>query len=97
MKNFFVTITTVFMALTNIFADATLPNFSLLSNLDGLPSDMINDICQDNLGFIWIGTDDGVARYDGYTIKVYDELLLKNNLMRRHKILSLAVDKDDMI
>jgi ligand-binding sensor domain-containing protein len=28
-------------------------------------------IMQDRLGFLWIGTSDGLSRYDGYTFKTY--------------------------
>lgn len=38
---------------------------------DGLPHSTVNDIIQDSLGYIWMATDDGVAYYDNYTIKVY--------------------------
>jgi ligand-binding sensor domain-containing protein len=33
---------------------------------DGLPSNTIYDICQDSKGFIWIGTDLGISRFDGH-------------------------------
>ena len=41
---------------------------------DGLPSATVYDIIQDSRGFLWIGTDNGLAIYDGskcetYTIK----------------------------
>ena len=41
---------------------------------DGLPSATIYDLTQDNRGYIWIGTDNGLTVYDGskcetYTIK----------------------------
>ena len=38
---------------------------------DGLSQNKIFDIVQDTLGFIWIGTEDGLNRYDGYEFKIY--------------------------
>lgn len=32
---------------------------------DGLDTDIVKCVAQDPLGFIWIGTDDGLFRYDG--------------------------------
>ncbi|MGE0758045.1 MAG: two-component regulator propeller domain-containing protein, partial [Pirellulaceae bacterium] len=32
---------------------------------DGLPSSWINDVLQTRDGFVWIATDNGLARYDG--------------------------------
>ncbi len=36
-----------------------------ISVADGLPDRMVRSITQDSRGFIWIGTDAGVCRYDG--------------------------------
>lgn len=38
---------------------------------DGLPSNESHDIVQDSLGYIWIATDRGLSRYDGYGFKNY--------------------------
>ena len=38
---------------------------------EGLPSNECHDIVQDSLGYIWIATDRGLVRYDGYDFKVY--------------------------
>ena len=37
----------------------------------GLSQSSVNTIVQDAEGFIWLGTQDGLNRYDGYSIKVY--------------------------
>ncbi len=39
----------------------------------GLPQSSIYDIAQDQNGFIWIGTADGLCRFDGYQMKVYKQ------------------------
>src|ERR1043165_401354 len=38
---------------------------------DGLPANRIQSLFQDHRGFIWITTDNGLARFDGYTFKVF--------------------------
>jgi hypothetical protein len=38
---------------------------------NGLPSNTVYDVYQDDDGFIWIGTDKGVARYNGRQFEVF--------------------------
>lgn len=38
---------------------------------DGLPSNTVSDIYQDQKGFMWFSTNNGLARYDGNQMKVY--------------------------
>ncbi|KPA11016.1 chemotaxis protein CheY, partial [Candidatus Magnetomorum sp. HK-1] len=45
--------------------------FHLLSIEDGLSSGYITDLHQDQTGFIWIATSNGLNRYDGQNFKVY--------------------------
>ena len=47
------------------------PIFEVLSDADGLSQNTINCIFQDSIGFIWIGTQDGLNRYDGYEFRVF--------------------------
>ena len=42
-----------------------------LSMEDGLPSDAVRNILQDKYGFIWLGTDAGLCRYDGTAIQTF--------------------------
>jgi signal transduction histidine kinase/DNA-binding response OmpR family regulator/ligand-binding sensor domain-containing protein len=47
------------------------PKFQNLSLNDGLSNLAIHTICQDNLGYVWIGTARGLNRYDGISFKHY--------------------------
>ncbi|MGD9729992.1 MAG: two-component regulator propeller domain-containing protein, partial [Nitrospiraceae bacterium] len=38
---------------------------------DGLASNYLTSVVQDSLGFIWISTDAGVTRFDGYSFRNY--------------------------
>jgi two-component system sensor histidine kinase ChiS len=38
---------------------------------DGLSQSTVRAIIQDKQGFLWIGTEDGLNRYDGYRFKIY--------------------------
>ena len=46
--------------------------FRQLSVADGLSDQYVNCIFQDSRGFLWIGTANGLNRYDGYQFTVYD-------------------------
>ena len=45
--------------------------FDHLSLEQGLSQATVNAIVQDKLGFMWFGTQDGLNRFDGYSISVY--------------------------
>lgn len=45
--------------------------FEHISLDEGLSQSVVNVILQDRKGFLWVGTDDGLNRYDGYTFKIY--------------------------
>ena len=38
---------------------------------DGLPHPIVTALAQDRTGFLWVGTQDGLARWDGYRFKSY--------------------------
>ena len=38
---------------------------------DGLPSNRINGITEDQNGYLWIATSDGLARYDGIGFRIW--------------------------
>ncbi|MFT4924233.1 MAG: ligand-binding sensor domain-containing protein/signal transduction histidine kinase [Phenylobacterium sp.] len=52
-------------------ASTAATRFERLSIQDDLGQTVINSIIQDNKGFLWFATEDGLSRYDGYTFKVF--------------------------
>lgn len=46
--------------------------FESISISDGLSNEYVTTIFQDSKGYMWIGTKDGLNRYDGEIIKIYN-------------------------
>ncbi len=46
--------------------------FSRITQQQGLSQGAVNAIAQDRYGFIWLGTQEGLNRYDGYDMVVYE-------------------------
>ena len=68
----FVLIVSVSLAYTLMpVANAEVQNLYLdrLNVENGLSQGTVNSILQDDSGFIWLGTENGVNFYDGYTVR----------------------------
>ena len=80
----------VLLYCTHLSAQVTLPNnlyFTHIGVEDGLSQNTVCCILQDHLGFIWLGTKDGLTRYDGYRFRVFkhdaaDSMSIGNNFIR---------------
>ncbi len=66
--------------------------FENISVNNGLSNNAIFCIFQDSKGFIWFGTEDGLNRYDGYTIKHYRSNPTDLNSLSNHKVLAIIED-----
>jgi signal transduction histidine kinase/DNA-binding response OmpR family regulator/ligand-binding sensor domain-containing protein len=78
-----------FSALLLLFsADLSAYNLRQISSRDGLPNSSVYCLFQDKERFLWIGTFDGLNRYDGRTIHIYkpdvnNENSLSSNVIRK--------------
>lgn len=63
-----------FFLLSVLVANSQSPNYNFynLSTDDGLPTNEYQFVYQDSYGFLWMGSYEGLIRYDGYTMKKYD-------------------------
>ncbi|MEO5979349.1 MAG: two-component regulator propeller domain-containing protein [Chryseolinea sp.] len=66
--------------------------FNNISQDDGLRNGNVRAIVKDYQGFIWIGTEDGLHRYDGYTMKIYAKIEGDSSSIGSNFILCLFED-----
>ncbi len=59
----------------------------------GLSQSSVTCMVQDSLGYIWIGTQDGLNRFDGYNFTVYRPVPGDSTSLSDNSILCLFVDK----
>lgn len=71
MKKIFLSLMLFFFAVQSCFPLPGLWSRRNISMLDGLPTNTVRSIVQDKDGFIWMGTDNGLCRYDGYNVLLY--------------------------
>ena len=54
----------------------------------------IMSIKQDSLGFLWMGTQSGLARFDGSNFTVYQNTPLDSSTLINNKVVNIALAKD---
>ncbi|MEA2043314.1 MAG: two-component regulator propeller domain-containing protein [Bacteroidota bacterium] len=64
---------------------------------DGLSQNFVNTLMQGKLGYIWIGTQDGLNRYDGYQFKEYRKKLGNRNSLIANTIKYICKDGDSAL
>ncbi|RYZ24684.1 MAG: hypothetical protein EOP49_45640 [Sphingobacteriales bacterium] len=65
-----------------------------LSIQHGLPEYYVSGLVQDQAGFIWVATRDGLARYDGRQFNVFRHQPFRNRLLANNVISSLQSVSD---
>ena len=59
---------------------------------DGISNNFVTDIAQDKHGFLWIGTEAGLNRFDGVNFKIFSE---RNSRLKGNSINSLFYDETE--
>lgn len=59
---------------------------------DGLPVNVVNALLQDRSGYLWLATNDGLVRFDGFRFTVFNTV--SNPPMQSNRILGLAEAAD---
>ncbi|MCF2491039.1 hybrid sensor histidine kinase/response regulator [Dyadobacter sp. CY347] len=85
-----------FVALS-AFSQSKPLHFRHISAENGLLNNNVNCVIQDKTGFIWIGTNGGLHRYDGHEFKIYKNKERDKNSISNDFITCLAEDKSGNI
>ena len=91
MRNYLLTILTIL----SYVASAQNYVFDKITTLEGLSQNDVNIIYQDSQGFLWLGTHDGLNRYDGYSFKTYHVNPNSEEGIHSNLIFDIAEDNND--
>lgn len=81
-----------------IYAQETSYGFKYLGMEDGLSFRDVTGIVQDKNGMIWVGTRNGLNKYDGYTFEHFNDFGAdKNSILTHSRVNSLAMDTSGFI
>ena len=72
-------------------------HFIHLTSDDGLAQNSVEAMLQDHQGFMWIGTPDGLSRYDGYRFTTYRHDPNNPNSLSHNWVRDLFEDREGMI
>src|SRR5678816_3953460 len=75
-------------------APGSIVQFEHLTIENGLSQNAGLAIFQDSKGYLWIGTQDGLNRYDGYTFKIYKHDPEDPGSISHNSILAITEDRD---
>jgi ligand-binding sensor domain-containing protein len=81
---------------SEIFSQGNI-RFNHLNVDNGLSQSSVTCIFQDNKGFMWFGTQDGLNRYDGYNIKVFKNEPGDSTSLTDNFILSIYEDQSGIL
>jgi signal transduction histidine kinase/ligand-binding sensor domain-containing protein/DNA-binding response OmpR family regulator len=87
----------LFLLIPVMFAYPQNVIFKSITTQEGLSSNDVNCLIQDKFGFIWIGTDNGLNRFDGTEFKIFRNKQNDSNSISDNGIWSLYEDRSGNI
>jgi PAS domain S-box-containing protein len=85
-------ILTAFFHGNGLWGKAITPRFQHYTVEEGLAQNSVFSIIQDGKGFLWIGTEQGINRFDGYDFRVFNFQFDLPNTLSNSYILSICED-----
>lgn len=82
---------------TQLLAEDSEAKFEHITTRLGLSQNHINAIFQDKTGFLWVGTFNGLNRYDGYNFKVFNSISNDDQSLSQNSVNVIFQDKSGNI
>ncbi len=73
------------------------PNFDYLGYEQGMSSSSVSSIVQDQYGFMWFGTQNGLNRFDGYSFDIFQNEPFQQDSLPHNLIQTMYLDADDSL
>ena len=82
---------------TSVYAQENQTYFEKYDVKSGLPESTVRDMVEDQQGYIWMATQNGLVRYDGYQYKVYQLGTQQTNLDPITNVRNIYLDKNNIL
>ena len=80
--------------LSFLFAAENEYQFEIITTRNGLSDNDIRAVTDDRYGFVWLATDEGFNRYDGYEVKNYNSNPFDTTALSGNRIWDIFKDQD---
>lgn len=86
LKTYYIIIIILLFVLPVNISASVNPQILNYSAASGLPSNEVTCIVEDDIGMMWFGTSNGLARFDGYEFKVFRSDYLSPSFLKSNSI-----------
>ena len=89
----------IFILISNVYLSAVNVNVNFLSYEveNGLSSNRTSCCTQDSYGYIWIGTRDGLNKFDGYTFEIFRRQENDTTSLLSNWITTISLNSDSIL
>jgi len=87
----------LFCSVSSAFSALPPVAFNTVASSEGLPQNTARALLQDRNGFVWVGTEDGLVRFDGYTMHSFRKQYDNPETLSDNYISALAESRDGRI
>ncbi|MBU2912589.1 hybrid sensor histidine kinase/response regulator transcription factor [Reichenbachiella agariperforans] len=87
-----ITVLFIFIGVSSSLSQSLYNDFIHYSTRNGLSQNDVRSIYQDSYGYIWIGTHDGLNRFDGYDFKTFNTDIYGGNSISSNLISDITED-----